>query len=481
MNRVILNRMQSTLMLVALGASLGLGGAAAVHAQDADPGVPSPGVPNPVVTGPIVENAEPGDPSRDYIFFSREGIERRGYIEQEFFFEGAANVYDIAPLTTATVASGDHRYKTRMVVRRPRRARDFNGTVIVEWQNVSAGFDVDASWAGGQGDFFIREGYAWVGVSAQRVGVQQPETGLRDFSPVRYGTLDVTDGGTVLDDALSFDIFSQAGQAIMNPEGVRPLGRLRPRRIIASGASQSAGRLNTYYNSIQPLANLYDAFILLVSPGTTRDDLTTPLFRLLSETEVSLVARFGLTVQPDSDVLRTWQVAGAAHADRTFLDATQLNADRDGVPTTDPATCEHPAGSEVRFAHVVNQAHDLTVNWLRFGEAPPVAPAVELVGDAPPRAIARDEQGLALGGIRIADLEVPLALNTGENGGPAFCRLFGTHVDFDAETLQALYPRIRDYRAMVRRVTIENFLRGFIGFDDAITTLRDAAREDLGR
>jgi len=438
-------------------------------------------VPDPVVTGPIRESVRPGDPSRDYIFFSREGIERFGYIEQEFFFEGVANVYDIAPLATGVVASGDHAYKTRMVVRRPRRARDFNGTVIVEWQNVSAGFDVDASWAGGQGEFFIRNGYAWVGVSAQRVGVQQPETGLRDFSPERYGSLDVTDGGTILDDALSFDIFSQAGQAIANPKGVRPLGNLRPGRIIASGASQSAGRLTTYYNAIQPLANLYDGFILLVSPGTTRTDLDVPVFRLLSETEVNLVARFGIPVQEDSAVLRTWQVAGAAHADRTFLDATEENAVRDGVPVTDPATCELPAGSEVRFAHVVNRAHDLLVRWIALDLPPPTAPAIELVGEAPPFEIARDELGLALGGIRIADLAVPTALNTGVNSGPAFCVLFGTHIDFDAATLRELYPTRRSYVRKVRFVTIQNLLDGFIGADDARTTLFDSLREDLGR
>jgi len=451
------------------------------HARENDSSGPSSNVPNPTVRGPIRETVAPGDPSRDYIFFSREGIEDFGYIEQEFFFEGSANVYDTPALTTAEVESSDHPYKTRMVVRRPRRARDFNGTVIVEWQNVSAGFDIDASWAGGQGEFFIREGYAWVGVSAQRVGVQAPGTGLRDFSPVRYGDLDVTDGGTILDDALSFDIFSQAGQAIMNPKGIRPLGNLRPRRIIASGASQSAGRLNTYYNSIQPLAGLYDGFILLVSPGTTRTDLDVPLFRLLSETEISLVARFGLNIQPDSEVLRTWQVAGAAHADRTFLDAVQINADRDGVPVTDPATCAMPAGSEVRFAHVVNRAHDLMVSWIRRGTAPAMSPAVQLIGDAPPRQIARDEFGLALGGIRIADIEVPVGLNTGVNSGPAFCVLFGTHIDFDAETLQRLYPSRASYVRKVRRTAIRNVLDGFIGFDDAFVTIIDSFREDLGR
>lgn len=438
-------------------------------------------VPNPVVTGPIQENALPGDPSHDYIFFSRPGIESRGYIEEEYFFEGNANVYTTPALSTATVVSSNNRYKTRMVVRRPKSAGDFNGTVIVEWQNVSAGFDIDASWAGGQEPFFIREGYAWVGVSAQRVGVQQATTGLRDFGPVRYGSLDVTAGGTITNDALSFDIFSQAGQAIMNPQGPRPLGDLKPERIIASGASQSAGRLNTYYNSIQPLANLYDGFILLVSGGTLRTDLNVPVFRLLSETELSTIAATGQPVQADSNVLRVWQVAGAAHADRTFLNAVAVNAARDGVPTTDPTTCGMPAGSEVRFAHVVNQAHSWLVLWIAAGVAPPTSPAIQIIADPPPRRIARNALGLAQGGIRLADIEVPVGFNTGVNTGSAFCRLFGTHIDFDASGLNQLYPSRRAYVEQVTVTTLDNFFKGFIGVADALQTVLDAFVEGLGR
>jgi hypothetical protein len=310
--------------------------------------------------------------------------------------------------------------------------------------------------------------------------VQQAGTGLRAFSPARYGTLDVTDGGTILNDALSFDIFSQAGQAIMSPTGVRPLGDLQPQRIIASGASQSAGRLNTYYNSIQPLANLYDGFILLVSPGTTRTDLGIPIFRLLSETEISTVAATGARIQADSNVLRTWQIAGAAHADRTFLDAVAVNALRDGVPTTNPATCTMPAGSQVRFAHVVNQAHNWLALWIAIGASPPTSPAIQLVGSAAPFQIARNRFGLSLGGIRIADIAVPVGLNTGVNGGPAFCRLFGTHIAFDAATLRQLYPTRRVYVEKVTDTAIQNFLAGFIGPADALQTVIDAFAENLG-
>ena len=50
-------------------------------------------VPSPTVIGPIQENDEPGDPGRDYIFFTPiEDLSAYGYIEEEFFIEGEAGM-----------------------------------------------------------------------------------------------------------------------------------------------------------------------------------------------------------------------------------------------------------------------------------------------------------------------------------------------------------------------------------------------------
>ena len=337
-----LDTLEEALMMTRSHARTSVAAIAAVLALAATP--VSGDVPNPTVTGPVAQNAPPGDPSHDYIFFTSEIVDDFGYVEEEFFIEGAANVYDTPPLTTGTILSSGHPYKTRIVVRRPVKAQRFNGTVILEWQNVTAGYDIDASWLGGNDEHFMREGYVWIGVSAQRVGVHQPFTGLRDWSPVRYGTLDVTDGGTILDDALSYDIFSQAGQAVVNPVGVDPLNGLQSERILASGASQSAGRLVIYHNSIQPLANLFDAFYLAVGGGTVRTDLGVPVFKVQSETEAIFIALGFGSLQPDSDIHRTWQVAGTSHADRTFLDEVVANANRDSIPTAPPGLCDFPEG-----------------------------------------------------------------------------------------------------------------------------------------
>ena len=127
--------------------------------------------------------------------------------------------------------------------------------------------------------------------------------------PSRYSSLDVTDGGTVMGDALSYDIFTAAGQAVRGRASANVMGNLKVQRVIATGHSQSAGRLATYFNTVHPLAPVYDAVVLHGGGGKMRTDLGVKIWKLLSETDVlgQVAAR-----QPDSDKFRTWEVAGTS-------------------------------------------------------------------------------------------------------------------------------------------------------------------------
>jgi len=52
---------------------------------------------------------------------------------------------------------------------------------------------------------------------------------------------------------------------------------LKPKWLIATGESQSAFRLATYANSIQPVANVYDAIVALSNIGQAiRPDVSVP-------------------------------------------------------------------------------------------------------------------------------------------------------------------------------------------------------------
>jgi len=455
--------------------------------MSSSPAIGSPAVPNPTVSGPIAATATPGDPSHDYPFFSTDfPIYSQGFIEQEFFLQGTANVYDAvaSQQTTANVVSSGHAYKTRIVVRRPADPKRFNGTVVAEWYNVSAGVDVESDWLQGWQEF-VRDGYAWVGVSVQRVGVNS----LRSWNPDRYGSLDVTEGGTLNSDQLGWDIYSQALQAIKHPQGINPLGNLTVQRIIADGESQSAGRLATYYNAIHPLANVADGFIIHSTSTQFRTDLATPVFKLLNETDVVGNALRGR--QGDSDVLRTWEATGTAHADFNFIGDSVVRGTpgvnplgyRDTGAFQDPNACALPALTRTPWRYVYNAALVHMDNWIKNGTQPPHAPLIELtVGPGPNDAtIVRDSFGIAKGGIRLAAVDVPTALNASDNSGPSFCRLWGTYQPFDAATLASLYPNHGTYANKVARVSDENVKDGFILRPDATATKTEAAQSTFGK
>lgn len=443
------------------------------------PAVAGP-VPNPDVTGPIPVNAEPGDPSHDYVFFTPlEDLAEYGYVEEEFFLEGEANRYNTPSGATGSIISTGHPYKTRIVVRRPISAKRFNGVVLLEWQNVTAGYELDAHW-GPSWDHFIRRGYAWVGVSAQRVGVHGspiyvPNVALKAWSPIRYGTLDLTDGGTVMDDSLCYDVFSQAAQAIKKPKGIDPMGGFPVKLVFAVGASQSASRLSIYHNSIHPLHNVVDAFYLLVGGSGLRTDLDVKVFQYLSETDLRSGPGRRMA---DSENFRSWEVTATGHSSwisAVYRDPLVL---RDfGAPVW-PPDCDLPPYSRVRSYYVINVQYDLLVMWVKKGTPPPTAPKIEFFSEDPP-IIARDELGIALGGIRLPEVEVPIALNSGVNSGATFCVLYGTYQPFDDETLRALYRNHGAYVSAFNRSVNENLRAGYITKEAALEMRAEAARADV--
>ncbi len=68
--------------------------------------------------------------------------------------------------------------------------------------------------------------------------------------------------GTGTPSPLSFDIFTQAGLVVRGKANVNVMGGMKVERVIATGHSQSAGQLGTYFNSVHPLLPVYDAVVL---------------------------------------------------------------------------------------------------------------------------------------------------------------------------------------------------------------------------
>ncbi|MDP6579706.1 MAG: alpha/beta hydrolase domain-containing protein [Vicinamibacterales bacterium] len=451
--------------------------ASSVHAQVAPASIVGP-----------VDAMPPGDPSRNAIYnASAIPLAPAGYVEEEYFIEGTANRYTAPDLETGAVIDGGHPYRSRFIVRRP-PAEDFNGVVLVEWLNVTGGPDKDIDWWL-SGHHFVREGYAFIAVSAQRVGIAT----LQEWSPGRYGTLDVTHDGMVEDDGLSYDLFSAVAKAVLRegedpvPGQVDILAGLRAETLIATGHSQSAGRLATYFNNVHPLDSVFDGGMVHGGGGRLRDDQDVRLFKVMAETDMR---RRAATPQPDTSYFRQWEVAGSSHADYDFeIEYARMRALADGEPLDQAAPrdpgCALPTHSRVPFRDVLNAAFEHLVLWVEDGTDPPLAPPLRVARMLPELELARDEHGNVLGGIRLAAHAVPTATNTGMNtpagGGSRFCGLYGSHEPFDDATVRRLYPTHAGYMEKVREVVGQNLADGYILPYAAERTIGAAERSGIGR
>ncbi|HVV25041.1 MAG TPA: alpha/beta hydrolase domain-containing protein [Pseudonocardiaceae bacterium] len=427
------------------------------------------------ITGPIPSPDQPGDPHHDYVFYSTPyHLRAAGYEEQEYFISGTATRYPSNPTVdqqrTAATPIGSMPYTTRIVVRRPVNPARSAGVAVVDWQNVTAGHDIDTEW-GTSADYFVSRGWTWIGASVQYVGVNGAQSGptaglgLREWSPQRYGSLDLTDGGTVLDDSQSFDVYTQIGELAKGHGRQDPLADLHIRDVYAGGASQSGHFLGVYYNTVQPLAHVYDGFLFALSDSSLppRDGVGTKAMRVFTENDVYRGAGVPSQTVPDSATLRTWEIAGASHvpAYATDPDPTDFRATLGGIQTrefgpTPPFACTNPGPSQVSSWAVFHAAYDALDAWVRKGIPPRRAQPLAIVDPGPPATLVRDVNGIAEGGIRLPDVAVPIGLNDGinspanlDNPLSAFCVLYGTHTAFTRSQLDGLYYSDRDYRQQV--------------------------------
>jgi len=437
-------------------------------------------VAGPVTTGTLIEptSLTPVD------------LGAHGYVEQEFFVSGTASAYR---LTSPETSSGRWTvepttrafYRTRVVVRRPADPADFNGTVIVEWTNVTA-LESSPDWSY-LANTLVSRGYAYVALSAQSLAVNGGSPllpaeagtyeGLKRSEPARYASL-VHPG-----DQYAFDILSQVGRAVRHgaPGSVPMLGPLVAKRVVADGESQSAIFLTTYVDALAPSARAFDAYLIHSRGGGAeplsgaslasghrledvriRTDLHVPVFVFETETDVGPLLDYGPARQPDTRWFRAWEVAGTAHADATIVGNYAPSIGCDFTVNQGPQS------------YVLSAALVALQRWMTTGTPPPVAQPLQLVkGRAE---VARDSLGLALGGVRTPAVDVPVAVLSGDApaGVSTLCSLFGHTVPFTDAQLTALYGSPTAYVARYQEALTKAVAGGFLLSADAPALLAQA-------
>jgi hypothetical protein len=462
-----------------------------------------------------------------------------GYEESEFFLSGTATSYASAtPLAKDgkwhVMAATSAPYTTRVVVYRPIDAKKFDGTVDVEWLNVTGGIDSGAAWLMGHAEM-IRRGMAYVGVDVQAAGIGEEAGsigtsigaggGLKQADPARYGALNIPG------DSYSYSIFEQAGEAV-HASGGKLLGGLKPQRVLAIGESQSAFRMVTYLDAIQPMSvGIYNGYLVysrggdggnlsqspqanIPTPDPTliRTDIHVPV--LLFETEADLLGLGYLAARQQSTrYIREWETAGTAHDDTyglVYARSDNLNGSADVQafesmlqPPRDPIPgiidCDAPvnAGSHT---YELRAALSSLETWARTGHAPPQSPRLEV--NSSKTGFVTDAQGNALGGIRTAQVQAPVAKlsGIGQPGAitanapgqatsspqtvttPAgvLCSFFGTTVPFSAQELSKLYPNHEDFVKKWDAATAAEVREGYLLAPDARTLDKVAAVSHVG-
>lgn len=424
-------------------------------------------------------------------------LEEHGYVQAEYVAAGTATSYRSEGELPANgrfelIDDATAEYRTRAIVRRPADEADFNGTVVVEWMNVSGGLDANPDWAYSHQEL-LRGGYVWVGVSVQHIGVEGGPVavgvgvagdasgkGVKAMDPERYGSLSHPG------DAFSYDIYTQVARALR--AGDTPaLGGLQPERLLAVGESQSGFALTTYVNGVHPLTEAFDGYLIhsrgagaaplgepgkgidiaasiTASPTTIRTDQDVPVLILEAEGDLTTVLGYHAARQDDTEHLRLWEIAGAAHADRSLIG-----------PVADLVECGGPVNDGPH--HFVAKAAVRALDtWVRDGTAPPEADRIEIV-DA---TIRRDEDGIALGGIRTPPMDVPVEVHSGEPGSSAevICLLLGSTRPLPPERLAVEYESAEDYLERYEAAADGAIEAGFVLEEDR-QALLDAAKPEL--
>lgn len=145
-------------------------------------------------------------------------------------------------------------------------------------------------------------------------------------------------------------------------------------------------------------------------------------------------------------------MTGTAHADAHVVGALASSIDC-GVPINDGPM------------HVVAKAAFRGLDtWVRTAKPPVVAPRLELSEDGGTPTILRDDDGIALGGIRTPPVDVPVDALSGAPGPSTdiICLLLGSAKPLPAARLAELYTNRADYQQKYDAAADQTIKAGFV-------------------
>ncbi len=448
-------------------------------------------------------------------------LPRNAYVEEEFFVAGASTLFnyannpprshtDITPVQTGVP------YRTRLIVRRPADPAVFDGNIVVEWWNSTAGFDTAPAWDP-SAEFFATRGTIYVGVTNSTTSINFLKGGCRVFgiTPPRCGTrytsLSLPENG------LAFEMMSQIAAMLRSTAGEAIIpGAYRVQKLFHVGESQQAGSLVTYASAFH-LPGVNDGYFIqsginprpinfgprcddAVAPafpactprlplpqGRVRSDLAVPVYQVVTQTDFETLG-FGVAGrQRDTTNFRYYEVAGGGHntvhRDIEIIPAGLLGPQPVYLDDLCANELNTTADGPVHVSYVFNALWQRMFRQSLNGPPPPAGRWLYQTGGV----LKRDQWGNVIGGIRLPAIDVPLARYDStnvadpslspllQNIGNLACRLSGSVVPFEPQTLATLYTSKEDYLRKVQISTDRLLTQQFLLRSDA-AKIRAAAQ-----
>lgn len=466
----------------------------------------------PGVTGPLPVTAT-SRPFIDRLGPPRVAADEAGYVEQEYFVSGKANVYTWNGNEPA-IRTADAPYTTRILVRMPAKAARFSGIVWVEPLNPTLGIDLDRMWQLHYAQI-LRDGDAWVGITSK------PNTiaALKSFDPVRYGALSMANPlppeqqtcgllpgqpgfnlntSRLTENGLIWDIISQVGALLKSKTHSNPLPSAA-RVVFGEGWSQTGGYAQRYLSTFGPLNNVngkpvYDGWMVGGPTGPSPINQCEPVSAATDprqQIKPNGVPVLSFRTESDSfsfnyrradgdtpnDQYRLYEMAGTSHDSATIYQNFPPDADviRAGITPVTTAVCGFVPPSvpnDLPYEYFFNAGAENLKMW-RLGIRPPTADRFVYNGTT----IARDQYGNALGGLRSPYVDAPAARYSLPPGGA--CPYIGIKTPLSQTQLDALYSSHGAYVKAVSLGTLTLVRNRFVLATDAARIIKEAARADV--
>jgi hypothetical protein len=445
------------------------------------------------------------------------GFEKSGYLEDEYFMTGEANVYTEKDDGKPEPLFSGAPYTTRLLVRRPADPSKFSGNVVVEILNSTANIDIDRMWVNSW-PFFMRNGDIYVGITSKGHVVDS----LLGFDKKRYEPInwsnplpdrkppqDAPATGLFrflpqFESGLFWDMLIDLARLLRSEDPENPLKDYANRHLYLTGWSQSgayiARMLKSFYFPVDPLFDGYlsagsgagaapinayegglDMFGRAKLPAGSMMGAREPVIAVNTESENRMTNWHGDFDEPFFK-FRTYQIAGSSHDTKYNLldyygEKGLAALDRIGIKNAyygvDGDPLDYPC--EVIF----NAAFYHLYRWVRDGTPAPYGPKIEtkVVFGASTDPFGsymdnrRDAFGNCRGGIRTPAIDFPTgkytSYSTMADGGVN--PMFGKVNPFPRELLKLLYGNLENYRRLVSEGTDEEISRGFILPEDRDT------------